>query len=629
MSATTVIAEEIDLDAVVVSAGRTPVAAEAVGRAHTVITGTELEETQTRYVADALRRVPGLAVSRTGAAGGVTQIRVRGSEANHVLVLIDGVEVSASSSGEYDLGGLLAEDIDRIEVLRGPQSALYGSNAMAGVISITTKGGLRNDLRITGRAEGGTDGTRLGAASVRGGGETFDIAVSAAFRENDGFNLSDFGSEKDGGHNGTLNGKLNWDITDALTFDWSARYVDRKTATDDQDFRRPDRPTQGLVIDTLSNSENREFFTGAGLSWTLFDDRLVQKARVEYTDIERRDYNAVNGSPSGNEDQRIHASYQATGTFRTDFLEAEHSLTAALEWERESFKSAFPATPAQVPTQSRDLVGYVAEYRGAFLDRVFVSAGLRYDQNEAFKDSVTYSASAAYKVHETGTRFHASVGTGVTNPTFYEQFGFNPGRFNGNPNLKPEESFGWDIGVEQRLWNDRLTLDVTYFRERLENEITTTFPPPTFIGTPVNLNGTSKRQGVEVAMGLEVLDNLFVKGSYTYLDATDPSGTEEVRRPKHSGAFGVIYGFNEGRGNVFLDAVYNGRMFDNEFVNATPRTRVKLDDYLLVNVGADYRVAEHVTLFGRIENLLDTNYEEIYGYNTAGITAYAGVKATF
>lgn len=620
--------EATQLDRIVVSAGRTPVAAEAVGRAHTVITAEELETTQTRYVADALRKVPGIAVSRTGGNGGMTQIRIRGSEANHVLVLIDGVEVAATSSGEFDFGGLQVADIERIEVLRGPQSAIYGSNASSGVIAITTKGGIRNDLKITGRAETGTDKTVAGHVGVRGGGERYDIAVSGAWRQNEGFNISQFGSEKDGDRNATLNGRFNWDITDALSLDLSARYVDRKSDTDDQDSAWPPTPTEGLVIDTPGYNATKEFYTGVGLSWSLFDDRLVQKARAKYSGLERRGFNT--GSLNGNDDRRLHLSYQATVTAATpDFLDAEHSLTGAVEWEREHYKNAFPAfDPSQVPGKQRDLTSYVAEYRGAFLDTVFLGAGLRYDRNDQFKDTLTYSASAAYLLRETGTRFHASIGTGVTNPTFFEQFGFIPASFTGNPNLRPEKNFAWDIGIEQRFWDGRAVADVTYFNERLEDEIWTPWAPG--VGSsPANMAGTSKRQGIEVSLGVELLADLSVKGTYTYLDATEPSGLEEVRRPKHSASLSLVRGFDEGRGTVFLDAIFNGRMKDSEFISATPQTRVTLAEYFLVNVGADYKVSENFTVYGRVENLLDQRYQEVYSYRAQGLTAYAGIKASF
>lgn len=617
-------AETLTLDEVVISAGRVPVESEKVGRAHSVISGAELESSQNRYVADALRSVPGLAVSRIG---GLTQIRVRGSEANHVLVLIDGVEAAASSTGEYDFSSLQTADIERIEILRGPQSALYGSNATSGVIQIITKGGLRNDYQYSVKSELGSDNTVTGSLGVRGGGEDYDFAISGSVQRTGGFNISDFGSEDDGDRNATLNSKLNWDLSDDVALDFNFRYIDRDTDTDDQDFAFPAAPTQGQIIDTNSYIKTKEIYSGLGLSWSLLDGRFIQKTRAEITDLERRSLDA--GADSGNDDRRYHFSHQGSYFFDTPgFYAGKHSVTGAFEAERESFQNVFPSSDSQRAQQTRDLLSYAAEYRGEFSQRLFVSAAVRHDDNDDFKDAFTYSASAAYLWPTTGTRLHGSFGKGVTNPSFYEQFGFIPASFQGNSQLKPEENNSWDIGIEQKLLEERLTLGLTYFNERLKNEISTQFKPD-FTSTPVNLTGTSKRSGVEFSAQMAVNSQLFVKGSYTYLDASDPDGAQETRRPRHAGAINVSYNFNGGHSNVFLDAVYNGDMQDLEFINSTPQTKVTLDSYTVVNLGADHQLNDQVQVYGRIENLFDKNYQEVFGYNTQGLTGFIGLKANF
>lgn len=618
-------AQTVQLNDVLVSAGRIPIESEKIGRAHTVLSGAELERSQVRYVADALRRVPGLAVSRTGSFGGLTQIRVRGSEANHVLVLIDGVEVASAVSGEYDFGGLQVAEIDRIEVLRGPQSALFGSNATSGVIHIITRGGLRNGYCFSAQSEVGSDNTVLGRLGVRGGGEDYDLALSGAFRKNDGFNISDFGNEDDGDQNTTLNGKLNWDLSDDVALDMTLRYVDRDSDTDDQDFAFPATATQGLVIDTRSYNRTEEIYAGLGFSWSLLEGRFVQKTRAEFTDLESR---GKSSSQYGNDDRRYHLSHQGTYFFDSS-ADAKHSLTGAIEAEREAYKNAFPGSAAQRTTHERDLLGYAVEYKGEFSERLFVSGALRHDDNEDFKDSLTYSASIAYLFPDSGTRLHGSFGKGVTNPTFYEQFGFSPDRFQGNPDLKPEENQGWDIGIQQTFADDRVTVDLAYFNERLKNEIATNYPPPTYFGSPVNLEGVSKRQGAELSVQLDVTDDLLVRGSYTYLDAREPDGEVEVRRPMHSGAINVTYSFDSDRGNVFVDTIFNGESDDNEWIYATPESRVTLDSYMVVNLGADYQITDEIQLYGRIENLFDKEYQEVFGYNTQGVTSFVGVKASF
>ncbi|GLQ06875.1 TonB-dependent receptor [Sneathiella chinensis] len=615
-------------DSIVVSASRTPIEAEKVGRAYTVLTAEDLEQTQTRYVSDALRRIPGVSVSRNGAFGGPVQVRLRGSEGNHVLVLIDGIEVSEPTQGEFDFGSMQAADIERIEVIRGPQSALWGSNATAGVINIITKGGKRNSFETHVNTEVGTDRTLMTNVGVRGGGNRYDYAVSGAFRRTDGFNTSSFGSEEDGDRNLTLNARGSVDLTPTVQLDGSLRHVRRTSDTDDQDFAWPATPTNGLAIDTDADTRTRDFFGSVGLTSSHFDDAFVHSLRFEGTSTRRRSQDLY--GLSGNEGTRYHGAYQATLSFDTpDVASARHSLTGSVEWERETFKNIFPLTPSQIPSQSRTLYGFVTEYRGEFFENLFVTGAVRFDHNDSFDDAVTYSLSGAYVVPGTGTRFHSSVGTGVTNPTFLEQFGFDPSTFIGNPSLKPEENFGWDLGVEQKFLNDDLVVDVTYFQERLTDEIQSQYDFMTGLSSPINLDGTSKRRGVEIAASAQVTDNLHLRAAYTYLNSKEPNGAEEVRRPRHSGSFGATYSFLENRASIFTDVAYNGEMQDLEFVGSTPRTRVTLDDYVLVTVGADYKVTDDVLLYGRIENMLDDQYQEIYSFNGQGLTAFVGVKATF
>ena len=621
-------AEDIQLGQILVTEGRTPIEAERSGRAFTIITGAELEASQTRYVADALRKVPGFHVSRAGSFGGFTQVRVRGAEGNHLLVLIDGIEVGAANDGEYDFGGLQVTDIERIEVLRGPQSAFWGSNAMAGVVNIITKGGIRNGFEVSGRTEGGTDGTARLGATIRGGTDVFDAAFSADVRRTDGFNISSFGTEKDGDENLTANGKATWDITSFFTLDGTFRVVNRESEDDAQDFAFPATPTQGLVIDTDRETKTDELFGSITGTWTLFDGFIEQRFGLKASDTSRENF-ADGLVTSGNEGNRFNAFYQATAMVATPALaNSEHRFTGGYEFEREEFRQRPPArNPSQLDTQSRAINAVIAEYRGAFDERFFLNAAIRHDQNDRFEDATTYSVSGAVLIPETGTRLHASVGTGVTNPSFFEQFGFVPAQFIGNPNLSPESAFGWDIGIEQAFLDDLLVVDVTYFNQDLQDEIQTNFVGGSL--TPVNLTGTSERQGIEVAASVTLFEHLSASATYTYTDATEPNGDVEVRRPEHAASLFVEYAFLEDRARVFLDLIYNGEMEDLEFINATPRTRVTLDSYTVVNIGGSYDINDRVEVFGRVENLFDEDYEEVFGFNTQGVTAFAGIRGTF
>ena len=616
------------LPELLVTAGLTPVEQEKTGRAFTVITGEQLEQNQTRYVADALRQVPGFHVNRTGSFGGLTQLRVRGAEGNHVLVLVDGVEVSSVGQGEFDFGGMQVTDIDRIEILRGPQSAFWGSNATAGVVNIITKRGPRDGWEVDSLSEAGTDGTFLGGVSARGGRDNFDAAFSFNYRRTDGFNISDFGDEEDGADGITVTGRVNIDVTENLVIDFAGRIVDRTDESDAQDFAFPATPTQGLVLDTDDKREVQEFSGALGATWTSLDGAWTHAARLSGNSDETKRFTDGQAS-SGNKGDRLKGTLRSTYAFETpELAKALHSITAGYEWEREQFRQLEPVgDPSQLDTQERTSNSFVAEYRGEFADQFYVNAAVRHDFNDAFQDSTTYSLAGAWAIPNMDTRLHASVGTGVTNPSFFEQFGFVPARFAGNPDLVAEESFGWDIGIEQRFFDGDLIVDVTYFNQDLTNEIATDFSGA--LPTPINQTGESERQGVEISATALLGYGFSATATYTYTDATDPDGRIEVRRPKHAASLNAAYTFFDDRARIFGEMIYNGKMDDLEFINATPETRVELEDYVLVNVGGSFKFNDNFQAYGRIENLLDKDYEEVFGFNTQGRTAFVGLKATF
>lgn len=607
------------LDEIVITDGLTPVELKKSGRAVTVITAEQIEKNQIRYVADALRMVPGFAVSRTGSYGGLTQARVRGAEGNHVLVMIDGVEANDNGQGEFDFGGLIADDIERIEILRGPQSTFWGANALSGVINIITKRGERGSPKTTARSEVGTDGTWLGGVSTRGGGENYDYALSGAFRRSNGFNISDPGSEDDGDRNGTLNGKFTIDLTPDTTIDGTLRYVNRRTDLDPQDY------DTAMTFDADDYTKSREFYGSLGLTNIALDGALTQKARFSGNDIYRFNHSELFGD-TWNDGNRYNATYQAS--YRFDDLENQvHQLTAGYEWQRETF------SPSHLTeTFRRDTHSLIGEYRGEFYDQFYLNAGVRQDWNDAFEDAATWTVSGAWQIPNAETRLHASVGTGVANPTFYEQFGYIPSTFVGNPDLKPEESLGWDIGVEKSFFDGALVVDVTYFRQNLKNEIATVYDS-SFMATPVNRNGKSERQGVEVSATIDFFNGFTTTASYTYTDATEQTMAggprlQEVRRPRHTGSVNAAYVFYDNRARIFAEAVFNGKMQDVVYATFVP-PRVTLGGYTVVNIGGSFKVNESVEIFGRVDNLFDSDYQEVYGFNTPGRTAFAGLRATF
>ena len=629
LSVSPAVAEEATkLDELVVSAGRFAIEAEKLGSATTIITQEQIENSGTTYAADLLRSQPGIAVNRTGGPGGLTQLRLRGAEGNHVVVVIDGIEVNNPAQGEFDFSNLLAEDIERIEILRGPQSASWGSNALAGVINITTKKASKG-FSASSKAQYGSFNSKLFSGRVAAGNDYARLAMTLTHQDTDGYNVSDFGIEDDGDENTTFSAKGDIDVTKNFNISGVFRYLRHNLDFDNQDFAFPATATQGLVIDTNNETRRRELYAKTEATLKLFDDRWIHKAFITAVDTKSSNYQDELLS-SGNNGERLNYGYSSQFTFETpSFANARHTIIGLVEKETEKFRNTVPSNAAQAQEFERDITGYVAEYRLDLFDSLFLTGAYRFDDNDRFEDAETYRLTAAYLLKNTGTRFHASYGKGITNPTFFEQFGFSPDRFDGNPNLIPEESIGWDFGIEQSLFNKRLVVDVTYFESNLENEIVSTFDFTTFRSSVDNLREKSERKGVEVSFTAKPTDHLDIIGAYTYTDSVEVrNGVEllEVRRPEHTASLDVTYRFLEDRARVSAGVVYNGKSEDLEFISSTPETRVTLDDYTLFRLSGSYDISERVRWFGRLENVFDENYEEVFGFNTPGFAAYTGVK---
>lgn len=645
LSVSPAVAEEATkLDELVVSGGLTPVEKKNYGRASTVLTEKDIQNTSTKYLVDVLRRVPGVSVSRSGSFGGLTQVRMRGHEGNHTLVLIDGIEVAAPNQGEYDFGGLLASDIERIEVLRGPQSSLYGSQAIGGVISITTKSakkpGLHGDIGV----EAGTDETKEIKFGVRYKGEKGSLSLSGVRRDTGGFDISDTpGGQDDGDLNRTINLKGRYFINDNITVGGTIRRTNRKSDTDVFNFAAP--TTDGLVTDGPSNTEVQETF---GLLFTeieLFDGRLQNRVDFSFADINRQGRNGFGNKSGDNTGTREKIAYK--GSFVLDantVKEANHILTFAAEKERLTYQENDPNivfNPGQLVKRKREQEALILEYQGNFDFGLSLQASVRQDFNDKFEDFTTYALGASYLLPNTSTRFHASYGTGVQNPTLIEQFGFFS-NFVGNPDLEPEQSKGWDIGVEQKFFDGRALIDVTYFKDELTDEIGTGPSGIPFINTPVNRDGKSDRQGIEVATRFNITDRLTTSLNYTWLDASEPvpdvaAGSRdaiEVRRPEHEISFSLDYLLPNDRTRLHVNATHVSGLYDLNFktagfISGNPDDnfdRVKLDDYLVVNLGLSHEVNDKLEFYGRVSNLFDEDYEELEGYATQGRTAYVGVR---
>jgi vitamin B12 transporter len=588
----------------------------------TVITGEELRRRQIRDAADALRSMPGVYVSRAAGFGGETQVRIRGAEANHTLVMIDGVLANQPGTGEFDFALLSADQIERIEVIRGPQSGIYGSGAIGGVVNIVTRSG-KGPPTGSVWSEIGSFKTVEGGVSVSAGTDKAHGLMSYSVRQANGFNIAPEGSETDAFQRRNFLFKGGIKPTDVFALDFVLHNSEKRGDRDDDLFTGT-----GLSHQTDSFSRFSTGFWLAGVEARLdtFGGALTHTFKLNHTETKLEDtaqpLDLSFSSQSRNDNERSNLGYLATWRIDTGGP-AKHFLTGLVEREMETFT---PVTGDNIDRE-RNRTGVAGEYRGEFFDRLFITGNVRHDSNDTFEDFTTWKAGASLVFKEVGLRPHASVGTGVRLPTMVEQFG-QFASFVPNPSLLPEESFGWDVGIEAKFLQGRAVLDVTYFNTDLQNEIVTRFLPG-FITTVDNLTGKSTREGVEVSARWQVLPYLSIGGAYTWLDARDDVGQPEIRRARNTARVDVSYGFGDGRGNLTLAASYNGRAPDIAFqLPFFDQTRVTLGDYWLLTAAASWKLKPGVEIFGRVENLLDEQYQEVYGFDTPGIAAYGGVKIT-
>lgn len=611
-------------DEIVVTSTRDAAGAsrDTLGASVTLIDAEALETRQIRVISDVLRDVPGLAVNRAGGVGGFTQVRMRGAESNHTLVLIDGMEVSDPYVGEFDFATLIADDVARLEVLRGQQSALYGSDAIGGVIHYITASGAEAP-GVRGRLEYGSFNSLDGAVRVADVAGPVDFALSAGYQTTDGEPTARGGVRDVGASNGALSGRATITLADNARVKLVGRYTATDADANDQDFNFPPGPRYGFVIDSDNHDEIQSAYGLASGEVELLDGRWAHALTVQGVDAQRDSFtgNAVSGASDGG---RVKGSYVTS--LRLGGAGAQHTLTGAVDLERERFRNAGPGlNPAQGQERQIDNTGLVAQYDLVIADRYGVGAAVRHDDNDSFDSATTYRVTASARFGA-GTRLHAAAGSGIKNPGIFELFGFNPGSFIGNPNLKPERSEGFEAGVEQSWRDGAVRVDVTYFDNTLTDEIATNFVGPSFTATPVNLATESTQTGVEVG-AQATLGAWRLDAAYTFLDA-EQNGAEEVRRPPHVASLNFAWRAPADRFGAFASVRYNGEARDNNFTLSGPPV-ITLPAYTLVTLGGDVQLTDRVSLYARVENALDEEYEDIFTYVSPGRAAFIGVRAGF
>ena len=605
-------------DDVVVSPTALPTPSTVIASSVTVITSQEIEQQQRRTVPDVLRTVPGLNVVQAGGTGGLTSVFMRGTESRHVKVLIDGIDVSDPSnpSRGFDLGHLATADIERIEVLRGPQSGLYGADALGGVISIITKKG-EGPPRVTALVEGGSFGTFNQAVGASGSQGRFNYAFNVSHLRSTDIPVtpSDLlppGQKRNNDFydNWTYSTRLGVDVTQNFSLNWVARYTDARL-----NFTGDDFSGFPLVVPSAKQSAQlvEQFFTRGEAVWSPFGDVFKNYFSVAYTE-----HSNVNRSPafgqSWNDGDRIKTDWRGVWT-----IAPGQTVMFGLEHQNERLRAD------TVSAEEGNRAGYI-ELQSQLAKRFFLAANVRYDDNENFGGHTTWRVAPAYILPGTETKLKASVGTGFRAPTLNQRFvDFPAGNFFGNPNLQPEESVGYDVGFEQPLFNDRLRFGVTYFHNDLTNLITSTtnsFPTP---NTLINIAEATTR-GFETFASVVVTDNLRLRADYTYTKAIDETGgIELLRRPRHKASLTATWSPTE---LLLLSGtvLHTGSWQDRDRFFTMPQFAT--DSYTVVNIAADYKLNDNATLFGRIDNLFDVNYQEPIGFERPGFSVFGGIRIT-
>ena len=604
---------------ITVTASRTPINSDETASALSILSKEDIQQRNANSIADLLREIPGFAVSQQGSRGAVTQVRVRGAEANQILVLIDGVEANDVSQGsEFNFAHLNADQIERIEIVRGPQSALWGSDALAGVINIITvpRGDSENHHRLSLDSEIGTFNSQSVGANYLFSERQYQFSLGINDYRTDGTNISRQGTEDDGYENTTIavNGKY---LTDNdLQLGFSYRQTNSSSAFDDIDYA-----VTGLPIDADFRTDAKQTYSMASAAFSMLDGRLNQSLSLSRSDSD-------NTNLTGQTRPDISRGNRDKIMSQTDLFLGQHTLTFIAEHETEDYvqrgTASFFGDPNKDLTTSNKALA--AEYRRNGED-LELSVSARQENNSEFQNAFSWRTTAAWHTNDTTTLF-ASVGDANKNPTFTERFGFFDA-FRGNPALKPEQARSWELGVRRLIPAQGILISASWFHSSLTDEINGfVYDNVSAAFTASNNTTQSERQGLELDLNWRITEHMKLRGSYTYLDAVEdangPDPQDEIRRPRHHFAVNGNYAWQHSNLNVAV--IHTGSQLDNFFPPVPPfQVRVNLKRYTLVNIALNHDVSDQIQLRLRLDNALAADYEEVFGFRAPGRAASAGI----
>ncbi len=616
-------------DSIIVTATRAPLTLDEIPASIAVLDKDAIDRAQDIGVTELLLRTPGISISRNGGYGTATSLRIRGAESEHTVAVIDGVKLNdpSSTGGGFNFTNLLVGDIARIEVLRGPQSILWGSQAIGGVVNIVTASP-EKALEASFDIEAGSRQTISARAAVGGKTGPLSWRIGGQRFTTDGISshAKAFGGiERDGYRNHNVSGRAELALTDHVSVEVRGTYASGRVQFD------------GFNADSADYGLNKEFVGYAGVNFDLADGRFRNRIAYGHTDTNRDNFNPTRARPRSFEADGRNRRWEYQGSFA---VSDRISAIFGVENERSDFRSRSPAASLSTPLPAfargeAELTSAYGQLSVEPLDGLTLNGGVRYDDHDRYGGQTLFAAGGVWRL-PTGTVLRASYGEGFKAPSLYQLFSEY-----GNVALDPEAAEGWEAGVEQHLFASKLVIGASWFDRTTTNQIiynscsgTTTNPMCFVPGDPATRRfgyysnvARSKAHGVEAAAAL-TLGALVLDGNYSWIVAEDRSvGTANFgkwlpRRPRQTANASISYAFDFGLG---LGAAlrWSGKSFDNAS-NAT-----RLDDYTLVDLRAEFALSDAVKLFARAENVFDEQYMTAFRYGSLGRSVFAGIRGRF
>lgn len=579
------------LEEIVVTASRIEEPLEEISSSVTVITSEDIKKMNVRDITDVLRTVPEVNLVQNGGPGKEASIILRGGDSRHVLVLIDGVRVNSPTTASFDFSGILLEDIERIEIIKGSQSTVYGSEAMAGVVNIITKRPKRAGLELS--FEGGSYGTFSPSFSVYSGSERHSLRLSGSYLKTDGISAAKSGNERDGYENSTLSGSFTVKPAGWIELELFSRYYQDRTELDGFDFM-----TYRAADDINYIQRGDHLLTSLTVKTYPYEkwEQILRLSRAEDKLSGSDPDTAFNNYMIKTEKNEINWQHNI-------YSGDSYTLTAGIEYRKEDTINSGNFD------KSRESHAYYLNNRINLLKDLIFNAGIRYDHYELSGNRTTYRLGALYNLKAAGLRIRSNYGTGFRAPSMNELY--YP--FFGNPDLRPEKSHAWDAGMEKDLFSERVTLSVTYFREYYKDLIN--YDPNTWLAKNIS---RAEVRGLETGLRVRLSHMIDLKAGYVNLDTEDrETGQRLSRRPEHRANLQLNIVKDAFSGTVYY--IYVGGRYDSAIKGNLP-------PYSIVNLSGDYKLSRVLTTFMRIENLFDKDYEEAGGYGRPNFSAYGGIK---